>query len=222
MTRPDTADVIRRLATAPTRVRRLAAPWVRAAIWVSLSVPCLVVLYLLWPRSTSISIDRHFVIEQVAALTTGLTAAVAAFSTVVPGRSRRLALLPLLPLAVWIASLGQQCARSWPGTQNLAASLLPHWACLPATIVAGAVPALVIVMMLRRGAPVTPRLTLALASLSVAGIANVGVRFVHPSDPSLIVLTWHVAAVIALSSGLSLFGEHVLTWPTSFDLRPER
>jgi hypothetical protein len=176
------------------------------------SLPYLWLLYLMWPHSdTTVLIDRRFAIEQAAALATGLSAAAAAFATVVPGSSRAMVLAPLVPVALWFGTLGRLCARDWSASGHLP-PLLIHWLCFPATVVAGIVPAIAIVVMLRRGAPVAPRLTTAFGALAVAGIANVGIRFVHPFDPSFVVLAWHIVAVFALSAAAASFGDRVFNW----------
>jgi hypothetical protein len=183
-------------------------------LWCAGALAYLAVVDGLWSRATPIalSVDARFLLEQGAALLTGLTAAAAAFTTVVPGRSRRLAYLPLAPLAVWLASVGQQCVRDWSAFGM--PPILPHWGCFLATVVVGIVPAVAIVMMLRRGAPLTPPLTTALAAVAVAGLANVGVRFVHSLDVSFVVLTWHLAAVFTLAIVLARFGDDVFNWRT--------
>ena len=58
-------------------------------------------------------IDTRMAVEQAAIFLTGLTAALAAFSTVVPGRDWRISLLPLIPLGVWLGSLGEGCMHDW-------------------------------------------------------------------------------------------------------------
>jgi hypothetical protein len=50
--------------------------------------------------------------------------------------------------------------------------------------VIGLVPAAAIVVMLRNGAPLHPRLTLALAALAVASVANFGPQFAHSAAPA--------------------------------------
>jgi hypothetical protein len=212
MTARDTADLIRRLAAAGTPVRPLARPWIRTALWCAVSLPYLWLLSLVWPHAdTAVLMDQRFVIEQAAALATGLTAAAAAFATIVPGASRRIVLAPIVPLALWMGHLERLCAGDWSASGHLPAILI-HWACFPATVVAGIVPAVAIVVMLRRGAPMTPRLTTALGALAVAGLANFGIRFVHPFDASFVVLAWHVAAVFALSAAVASFGNRVFSW----------
>jgi hypothetical protein len=129
----DTADLIRRLAAAGTPVRPLSRPWMRTAMWCAVSLPYLWLLSLVWPHAdTAVLTDRRFIIEQAAALATGLTAAAAAFATLVPGASRRIVLAPIVPLALWMGNLERLCAGDWSASGHLPAILI-HWACFPAT-----------------------------------------------------------------------------------------
>src|SRR5262249_53928982 len=139
-------------------------------------------------------IDRRLVLQQLAALATGVTAAAAAFTTTVPGYRRWIALTPLVPLAVWLSGLGQWCIQDGLALRSSQWLFVAHWGCLPATIVVGAFPAATIVMMLRRGAPLTPRLTTVLGAVAAGGLGNFGVRFVHAADASVVVLVWHFTA----------------------------
>jgi hypothetical protein len=207
-----TDDLVRDLSARLTQVRPLASPWIRVAQWLGVSAPFLLLLYVLWPHPPAIaSIDRRFAVEQIAAFMTALTAGVAAFSLIVPGRSRMIALLPLAPLAVWMATVGQACAREWSAGSPIM-PILPHWACFAATVVAGMVPAILMLVMLRRGAPLLPRLTTLLGALAVAGLANVCIRFVHRFDSSFVVLAWHIGAIMALAGALAWSGQHAFNW----------
>jgi hypothetical protein len=205
-----TADLIRHLAADAAAVRPLPRPWTRTAIWLGVSLLYMAALYAIWLPAANARSDARFVIEQVAALTTGVLAALAAFASVVPGYSRRLAFASLVPLAVWLTSLGQSCARDWAAAAS--PPIATHWACFPITVTVGLVPMSAIIVMLRRGAPIAPRLTTALSGLGAASVANVAIRFVHATDASVIVLLWHVIAVFGLSSVMAAFGNHVYTW----------
>jgi len=207
-----TADLIRRLAADGAAVQPLPRPWIRTAAWLTVSLSYLVLLDVAWPhQAADTPMGGRVLIEQIAALATGVAAAIAAFASVVPGYPRRLALAPFFPLALWLVVLGQSCAREWSASPL--PPMLSHWACFPATVIAGLVPAMAMLVMLRRGAPIAPRLTTVLAGLAVASLANVGMRFVHPFDASLIVLAWHVLAIFGLSGLATIFGNRLFTWP---------
>jgi len=211
----DTRRLIRQLAQNARPVRPLAGPHIRAAIWLALSASYVTVVLIVMPAHhdlTSKLFEPLFVVEQSAALATGIAAAVAAFATVVPGRDRRWVMLPLLPFAIWLGSLGPGCIQELEnfGIQGLP---LQHslW-CFPFIVLLGAIPAFAMVVMLRRGAPLTPHLTAALGGLAAAGLGNLGVRLVHPEDVSVMLLVWHVGGVMAFSAVASGAGHYFFNW----------
>jgi hypothetical protein len=117
-----------------------------------------------------------------------------------------------LPLAVWLASLGPGCVQELNrfGVQHLPISHNP-W-CAPFIILFGALPAIAITTMLRRGAPLTPQLTALLGALAAAGLANVGVRIVHPEDVSIMLLIWHAGSVLTLAAIAGVTGRYFFNW----------
>ncbi len=211
----DTEGLIRRLAQNVEPVRPLPNPWIRTAVWLGVSVPYLVVVMIIMTPQQHLSAmvsDPRFVIEQISALSAGLAAAVAAFATIIPGYRRRLLLVPLLPFVVWFTSLGQGCLQDL-ARHGVQASLLPHDPlCFLFIVLFGAVPGIAMVVMLRRGAPLTPRLTAAIAGLAAAGIGNFALRLVHPEDVSVMMLVWHVGGVFILSVLAGGAGHYVLNW----------
>src|SRR2546428_12110077 len=97
----DTEKLIERLAKAVEPVRPLARPWIRTAAWFLVAVPYVaLVVFLVSPRADLIAegSELRYVIEQLAALAIGITAATAAFATVLPGHDRHLLLLPVFPV----------------------------------------------------------------------------------------------------------------------------
>lgn len=220
----DTDRLIRDLAANVGPVRALPRPSARATVWLGLSLPYLLfMVFLLRPADGlgSTFSNQAFLIEQLAAFATAVTAAAAAFATTAPGYNRMFVLAPLVPLAIWMGDLGRACLQDVRTLGSHGWSIAGHWACFPVTVLVGAVPAVVMAIMLRRGAPLTPRLTTWLGALAVAGLANVGVRFVHTFDTSVIVLAWHVGALFGVSAWLALEGRHLLRWRTvTFPVRP--
>ena len=211
----DTEELIRRLAEDIEPIRPLPPPWISTGVWLVLAIPYVILVVLVMsPRGdlpTKIA-DLRFVIEQVAALATGITAAIAAFATVVPGHNRKLIVLPLLPLAMWLGSLGQGCVQDWIQLGRQGLSLRPDWFCLPAIILTGSVPAFVMAVMLRRGAPLSPHVTTALGGLAAAGLGNFGLRLFHPQDASVMVLFWQFGAVFVVSAVAAWAGGYLLNW----------
>src|SRR5262245_63019075 len=132
------------------------------AAWLLVAIPYVaLVVIVVSPRADLISkaSEWRYVIEQLAALATGITAATAAFATVIPGYDRKLVFLPALPLAIWLGSLGDGCLEDWIHLGPDGLSLQPDWFCFPTIVLVGAVPAIAMAVMLRRGAPLTPLVT---------------------------------------------------------------
>jgi hypothetical protein len=211
----ETEQLAHQLADRPAPVRRLQPPWRRAAIWFAISLPYIAAVTFAHPMQiepSELLADRQFIVEQLATLATAVTAVLAAFCSVVPGYNRKILLVPLLPLAVWLASLGEGCIRDWIrwGADGLA--LRADWDCLPPALMIGTIPALTIVIMLRRGAPLFPRATMAMAALAVAALGNFGLRLFHLGDASIMVLVWHFGSVIVLSLLAAWIGKLVLNW----------
>jgi hypothetical protein len=213
----DTDQLIASLAEDARPVRPLPRPGIRTGTWFALAIPYVALMvYVMSPRGDLVAkmSDSHFVVEQLAALTTGITAALAAFATVVPGYSRRIIIAPMVPLAVWLGTLGEGCVADWLRWGPDGLSLQPDWLCLPAIALVGAVPAIVMVAMLRRGAPLAPHTTIALGALAAAGLGNFGLRLFHPQDASVMVLVWQFGTVFVLSVCAGCTGRFILDWRT--------
>jgi hypothetical protein len=211
----ETDRLIQTLAAEARPIRPLASPWTRTALWLAVAVPYVaLVVVVVSPRADLLAklTDARFLIEQIAALTTGIAAASAAFASTIPGYKRKLLLLPVLPLGVWLGSLGEGCLKAlWQfGLAGL--SLQPDWFCLPAIMLVGALPAVAMVIMLRRGAPLRPYLAAGLGALAAAGLGNFGLRLFHPQDASVMVLVWQVGSVLILTMMGACAGRGILNW----------
>jgi hypothetical protein len=211
----DTETLIRELAGRPSRVQPLARPAVRAAAWLAMAAPSALLVMLMMPGHrdwVSRLLMPRVIGEEAFALSTGILAAVAAFASVVPGYNRKVLFLPLVPLMFWLGGLGQSSVRDWLQLTSQGFSMRAEWVCLPATIMAGAVPAIAMAVMLRRGAPLTPRLSALFGGLAAAGLGNLGVCVTHHAYGNVLVLMWHVGIVVALTVILGSAGRRLLNW----------
>jgi len=217
----DTNELITRLTADLEPVRPLRPPWARAGLWLALGLPC--VAALVWGKlnvdAARVASDPRFLVEEAATLATALTAAYAAFASAVPGFNRRLLLLPLAPLSLWLASVGHGCLQDWIrlGAEGLA--IEPDWDCLFLAGLIGVVPAAAMIAMLRAAPSLRPRATLALAALAVAALANFGLQFAHVRDASIMVLTWHLGAAAVFAAMGGWLGERVLSQPDRLPAR---
>jgi len=217
MTR-DTEGLIRQMADHAGPIRPLAAPWVRAMTWLGIAGPAVVVMAIaMLPQSDLVSkfSTPRYLGEEVFALATGVLAAIAAFASVVPGSNRKLLVLPLVPLFFWLGGLAQSGMRDWMQLEASGFSFQLEWFCLPAIAMVGAVPAVAMAIMLRRGAPLTPRVSVALGGLAAAGLGNVGVCLSHREFSGVLVLVWHVSAMFLLSGLAASVARYLLNWPST-------
>ena len=211
----ETDKFIESLAAAVRPVRPLASPWTRMVLWILVGLPYVaLVVIVISPRADLLTklTEARFLIEQGAALVTGIAAAIAAFASTIPGYDRKILLLPLPPLAVWLGSLGEGCLKTvWQfGLTGL--SLQPDWFCLPAIMLVGAMPAVAMVIMLRQGAPLFPYLSAGFGALAAAGLGNFGLRLFHPQDASVMVLLWQFGSVFILTVLGGCAGRALLNW----------
>lgn len=223
MTIMDTDRLIQTLVDTAKPVLPLQRPWVRSALWLAIAIPYMaLVVYVMSPRADLIPklTEARYLFEQFAALATGIAAAIAAFASTIPGYSRRVLLLPVLPLAGWVGALGQGCISAWIEFGANALTVRPDWFCFPAIILVGAIPAVAMVVMLRRGAPLMPCTTVALGGLAAAGLGNFGLRFFHPQDASLMVLVWQFGSVFILATLAGCLGRYVLNWRSVIGAAP--
>jgi hypothetical protein len=211
----DTDNLIRTLAADAAAVRRLRHPMTRALIWLALSavyVAAVVVAAGVLGEPVRLTGDWRFLVEEEATVATALTAAVAAFCCIVPGRSRAIALAPLLPFAIWLASMGEACAATLHLLVDGGIATEGTWECVPPSVLIGLGPAIIILVMLRRGAPLYPRSTLALGALAAAALGNLGLRLFHEGDVTVVMLLWQLVLMAGLTALAGVVGPRLLAW----------
>jgi hypothetical protein len=210
-----TEDFAERLARDLTPVRPLRRPWIRAALWslgASLYLGVLTLLMTSRDDLAANATNQRFMFQQVAAVVTSVSAAAAAFVSVVPGYSRRVFLLPAAAATAWLASLLVGASQEWNEGGLAGLAVQREWPCVATIILGGALPALVLALMLRRGAPLAPRLTMVLTVLAAAALANVVACVSEPHPSSIAVLVWHGSTVLALLWLAGGIARSVLTW----------
>ena len=211
-----TEDLIRTLAAdARSPVRRLPRPAVRVGLWLCFSVPWIAIVVALMGLRADLTIkveEPRWLLEQGAALMTAMTAAMAAFCAGVPGRPRWEHTVPLAPVALWIGLLGAGCLTDWSLADRQGLALHVDWACVPGIVTVGLVPGIAMAIMLRRGAPLAPVLSVGLGGLAAAALADFGLRLFHAQDASLMVLIGQVGTVAALTAFSAAFGRRLVRW----------
>lgn len=210
-------ELVRRLAASAKPVDRLPHPMWRAVMWFTLALAYAAGLVFAMGLRADFSAriaEPRYVIELSAAILTSLMAAAAAFCSTCPGRPLWERLAPFPFLLVWLASLGEGCWRDWTlhGLQGLAVQ--QEFSCFWKIVATSAPPAILILLMVRRGAPIAPYLTTGLATLAAASLVAAAMLLFHRQESSVMVLVWQFGSVLTVSAFAALFGRRLLYWQT--------
>lgn len=211
-----TEDLVKSLAVNAEAVRPLSSPHVRMLVWFSISVTYAALVVLLVGPRPDIGerlADVRFVVEVTSAFMVSALAAAAAFCAECPGRPLWERFAPVPALAVWLAMLGDGCWRAWIQGGPSGLAIVPDFLCFPSIVLISMVPTILILAMIRRGAPIAPISTTTLAMLAAGALGAAALRLFHTQDASVMVLVWQFGsvAVLALLGGLA--GRRLLRWP---------
>ena len=214
-----TEDLITSLAAdSGTPTRRLRPPIVRLAVWIALSLPWIALIVALMGLRSDLAAklqEQRWIVEQGAALAVALTAAMAALCAGVPGRPMWERAAPLLPLSVWLGTLSLGCLQEILSAGSQGLGFQTDWACLPGIVMIGLGPGVAMALMLRRGAPMAPVLSVGLGGLAASALADFGLRLSHPQDASLMVIVWQVGTVALLTTFSAVLGRRLVRWRDS-------
>jgi hypothetical protein len=193
-----TEDLIGQLAAELRPVRPMAAPLVQAALWLAgavLAVGVAVALHGPRPDLTERLGMAQEVGQWLAAVATGVSAAIAAAMLARPDRSARWALLPVPFLLVWLASLGLGCLADMARMGDDA--LRPHLSlsCIRFITLLGVPLGAGLLLLLRHAGPVRPTPVLLLAGIASAALCSAGLSLFHHLDAALEVLLSHGVAI---------------------------
>jgi hypothetical protein len=211
-----TDELIERLGRDATVARPLPAPGTRTAVWMVWPVSYLVVVAVIMfavMSSAGITPSTLYLVQQSAALVTGIMAARAAFASVIPGSNNRVWVLPTIGAAAWSLSLLWAGMRDLQVSGTLGMTSQSDWPCVVSMTVGGLVVGAPLVWMLRRGAPLTPGLTAFLAALAALSFANIEACLTRPHAFALTVLLWHGGTVATVAALCALTGDRWLRWP---------
>jgi hypothetical protein len=212
----ETDRLIDALVAGATPVRRLRPPLVRAFSWLALAGAILVLLAIgHGVRSDLVEHLRQpvFVVSILAALATGVLAAIAAFMVSLPDRSQSWLLLPLPTLIVWVSTIGYGCLTDWvaigPGGVQLGETLR----CF-ATLVLTSVPlAITLTVMLRHAALLRPVTATLVGALAVAAITSSALALMHDIDATAMILMWNLGTAAAIVALGGLVGSRLIRVP---------
>jgi hypothetical protein len=195
-----TEDLIADLASRVTPTRPLRSPAIRLAAWSGLAAACAVVGLVVFgtrPHVVELISQRSFLATAGLSLGTTVFAALAALVLAIPGARREAALqgAALALLGCWASLLAAGFIRSGLGFTSDA-----HWPiCFVRVVAIGAIPAVVLLGMLRRAAPLRLGAAGGLAVIASMALAAGVIQFICPLDAPDHVLRGHFAPVLAMS-----------------------
>jgi hypothetical protein len=214
MIRSDLDDrLVQALGADLTPVRRLAPPSLRVLTW--LAILSAVALALAMVSDVAAMMHRLMAapdmwLAAMSSMLTAVLAAMAAFELSLPDRKAAWALLPLPALLFWIGASGMGCLRTWsiaeadPMPPDQPAHCLIY-------ILSMSLPlSLILILMLRRGFSLQPNLTAVIGGLACASAAATLLNLIHPYDAAATDLAVHAFAIIIVIIANTIFGRRVL------------
>lgn len=205
-------------------MKRLLSPGKRLLGWLAIALPVSLVMGALVEQqsfalilgereSFALAFERlsnaRSLIELGAILITALTAGYAALCCAQPGRSQKAWMLPILPFTVWLALVSESCFQLFQRIGPDQFSFAPHWTCYPSVLATGAAPAIVMVILLKRGMLTSPTVTIGLAVLAASALGAVGLRLFHPPDATALLLMWQLIATVTFLGLASLVSTYL-------------
>ena len=194
-----TPELIERLARDAVPVKRLESPARRTCLFLAgvvVLVAALILIRGIAPGSLERLSETRVALETAATALTGVAAILSAFTLAIPGRSPFWVVVPIPPLAVWLAASGYGCYRNWVEYGADGSLALGRSADCFVFILCASIPmALVLFFALRRARPLNAVPVLAVGALGVAGLAAAALQLFHPFDVTVTDLTVHVVAV---------------------------
>jgi hypothetical protein len=211
-----TEELIQHLGDDLRPVSPLPAPWRRAALWLAGGgVYLLTFVVVAWIRRGTLGIvanDGAYVVQQLALVATAMVASLAAFASVIPATHTRVVVAPLLSGLVVMAALLWSCVADVLRQGTLGWGRETDWPCVVSIAIGSLVLWLGAMVMLRRGAPLTPRLSGLLAGVAALSVVNIEACVTRPHRFGLTVLVWHGMTTALMLVALAQSGRGVLRW----------
>lgn len=196
---PTTEELIVSLSTTIEPVRRPRPPMVRCACWLTFATVIVAMLGIshgIRPDLLQRFQDPLFTVRVLAALATGILAAVAAFQISLPDRADRWAWLPLPAAAVWLSTIGYGCLTSWTDLDPDGVYLVEVLSCLATLILTSTPLSLAMFLMIRRVGPFRPISSTLYGALAIAAITATALSLLHSLDATVLILVWNLGVAV--------------------------
>ncbi len=194
-------ELIGRLTSDITPIRRLKPPLVRATIWLAAPIILLMGLLTFYGyRTVTVRLMEapDLWLAAGGAALTAVFAGLSAFELSVPGSSARWTLLPVPALCLWVGASGMGCLRTWSADGFTIASLYEAGDCFLFIVTLSLPLSALLFVMLRRNHPLRPNLIALIGGLACAAAAATLLNVVHPYDAAITDLTVHLLALIVV------------------------
>jgi len=214
----DTDNLIKTLCNDASPVSCLC-PYRSVIKWIIVALP-ISLLAIGWfgfrPDMGTVASNLLWDTRVVTSLMTGITAALAAFWTGIPGLPRKFLLTPFVFLGIWLLSLiGSAIVHAQEAGENIAFTYENSPTCFTA-MTFYAIP-LVIAMyyFLKRFRTTSPAETSGLMGLSVFSFCAGMWEFHDHGATPYVQLYWHFGTVIFYTVAFYLFGRYLFKWSTA-------
>jgi hypothetical protein len=211
-----TDELIDRLGRDVTVTKPLPPAGTRTVVWMVWAATYLVVVTVMMfavMSSARVTPTPLYLVQQSAAVLTGIVAARAALLSVIPGSNGRVWVLPAIGAATWATALLWAAVLDLRLSGTLGVLGQSDWPCVASMTVGGLVVGAPLAWMVRRGAPLTPGLTAFLAALAALSVANIEACLLRPHAFAATILLWHGGTVAAAAALCALTGHRWLRWP---------
>ena len=190
-------------------------PGVRSAVWLLWAALYLVIVtaMMLMGPGERVTLTPLYLLQQGAALITGIVAVRAAFASVIPGASVRVWSLPIASAVGWLALVLWEVGVDARTAGTIGLTSQTDWPCVASMMLGGVILGLPLVWMLHGGAPLTPRTTAFLAGVAALSVANVEACLLRPHAFAVTVLLWHGATIVAAAAGAAMIVRRSWRWP---------
>ncbi len=196
-----TDDLIQTLAADARPVTPLRSPALRTLAWAIVAAGCIGAgVWIFGTRADLAEVSRgagFLWISALAAITAGLSAHRSLLLSI-PG-AERAAILRLIPAGIvlaWTTTL------AWAATvDGQSGAIDPHWpACVSRIAGIAAIPALMLIALIRRAAPLTRTWTGALALAGATAAGALAIQAICPLDDAAHALRGHLSPVLAATA----------------------
>jgi hypothetical protein len=212
-----TPQLIDALVERATPVARLRAPFARACGWLCFAGIVLALVGTVHGVRTDLAEHLRqpaFLVGLAASLATGMLAAIAAFTTSLPDRSRWWILLPAPALAIWLSTIGYGCLTDWVSMEPSGMHLGETVRCF-ATLLLTSVPlSLAMLVTLRYAVLLRAKAVTLTGALAVAALTSFALSLDHDLDASAMILVWDLGTAAAITAIGGLFGRRMFLWIT--------